>query len=64
VILGTTTNIKEVCAELDYTYFLIRTRMNPLIYGIKWDEVVAYPILNFKQGSLVIDIAHSLIKQN
>jgi len=37
--------------------------MNPLIYGIKWDEVVAYPTLNFKQGSLVIDIALEVIYQ-
>lgn len=39
VALGTVTNVKEACAWLGYTYLFIRMRMNPLAYGIGWDEV-------------------------
>lgn len=39
VALGTVTNVKEACAWLGYTYLFIRMKMNPLAYGIGWDEV-------------------------
>ncbi|GMQ10901.1 hypothetical protein CsSME_00053719 [Camellia sinensis var. sinensis] len=39
VVLGTVTNVKEACAWLGYTYLFIRMKMNPLAYGIGWDEV-------------------------
>lgn len=50
VALGTVTNVKEACAWLGYTYLFIRMKMNPLAYGIGWDEV---SILNrsFLSGS-------------
>lgn len=41
VVLGTVTNIKEACAWLGYTYLFIRMKMNPLAYGIGWEEVVS-----------------------
>lgn len=44
VALGTVTNVKEACAWLGYTYLFIRMRLNPLAYGIGWDEV-CYPVL-------------------
>ncbi|XP_058788470.1 DExH-box ATP-dependent RNA helicase DExH14 isoform X2 [Vicia villosa] len=62
VALGTVTNVKEACAWLGYTYLFIRMRMNPLAYGIGWDEVMADPGLSSKQRSLVIDAARSLDK--
>ncbi|KAL5077954.1 hypothetical protein RYX36_016938 [Vicia faba] len=62
VALGTVTNVKEACAWLGYTYLFIRMRMNPLAYGIGWDEVMADPALSSKQRSLVIDAARSLDK--
>jgi len=40
VALGTVTNVKEACAWLGYTYLFIRMRLNPLAYGIGWDEVL------------------------
>lgn len=40
VALGTVTNVKEACAWLGYTYLFIRMKMNPLAYGIGWDEVL------------------------
>ena len=40
VALGTVTNVKEACAWLGYTYLFIRMRINPLAYGIGWDEVM------------------------
>ncbi|TXG51591.1 hypothetical protein EZV62_024115 [Acer yangbiense] len=39
VALGTVTNVKEACAWLGYTYLSIRMRLNPLAYGIGWDEL-------------------------
>ncbi|KAJ1402777.1 Winged helix DNA-binding domain superfamily [Sesbania bispinosa] len=62
VALGTVTNVKEACAWLGYTYLFIRMRMNPLAYGIGWDEVMADPSLSSKQRSLVIDAARALDK--
>lgn len=44
VALGTVTNVKEACAWLGYTYLFIRMRMNPLAYGIGWDEVPNYKL--------------------
>lgn len=41
VALGTVTNVKEACAWLGYTYLFIRMKMNPLAYGIGWDEVLS-----------------------
>ncbi|KAH7549222.1 hypothetical protein JRO89_XS13G0000800 [Xanthoceras sorbifolium] len=41
VALGTVTNVKEACAWLGYTYLSIRMRLNPLAYGIGWDEAQA-----------------------
>ncbi|KAJ0104580.1 hypothetical protein Patl1_18878 [Pistacia atlantica] len=40
VALGTVTNVKEACAWLGYTYLSIRMKLNPLAYGIGWDEIV------------------------
>nr|GEV18926.1 DExH-box ATP-dependent RNA helicase DExH14 [Tanacetum cinerariifolium] len=62
VTLGTVTNVKEACAWLGYTYLFIRMKMNPLVYGIGWDEVVADPSLSLKQRSLVTDAARALDK--
>nr|XP_043640038.1 DExH-box ATP-dependent RNA helicase DExH14 [Erigeron canadensis] len=62
VTLGTVTNVKEACAWLGYTYLFIRMKMNPLAYGIGWDEVVADPSLGFKQRSFVTDAARALDK--
>ncbi|KAJ7978726.1 DExH-box ATP-dependent RNA helicase [Quillaja saponaria] len=62
VALGTVTNVKEACAWLGYTYLSIRMRMNPLAYGIGWDEVIADPSLSLKQRSLVTDAARALDK--
>lgn len=39
VVLGTVTNVKEACAWLGYTYLSIRMKLNPLAYGIGWEEV-------------------------
>ncbi|KAJ0692614.1 putative DNA helicase [Helianthus annuus] len=40
-------NVKEACAWLGYTYLFIRMKMNPLAYGIEWDEVIADPHSSF-----------------
>ncbi|GAB2270112.1 activating signal cointegrator 1 complex subunit [Dionaea muscipula] len=62
VALGTVTNVKEACAWLGYTYLFIRMKLNPLAYGIGWDEVIADPSLSLKQRALVTDAARALDK--
>ncbi|KAK4804036.1 hypothetical protein SAY86_003853 [Trapa natans] len=62
VVLGTVTNVKEACAWLRYTYLAVRMRLNPLAYGIGWDEVVADPSLILKQRALVSEAARALDK--
>ncbi|PHU15410.1 Activating signal cointegrator 1 complex subunit 3 [Capsicum chinense] len=62
VVLGTVTNVKEACAWLGYTYLFIRMKMNPLAYGIGWDEVMADPSLTLKQRDLISDAARALDK--
>ncbi|KAK3225847.1 hypothetical protein Dsin_005709 [Dipteronia sinensis] len=62
VALGTVANVKEACAWLGYTYLSIRMRLNPLAYGIGWDEVVADPSLSLKLRAFVTDAARALDK--
>ncbi|CDY47017.1 BnaC02g42020D [Brassica napus] len=62
VVLGTVTNVKEACAWLGYTYLSIRMKLNPLAYGIGWDEIIADPSLTLKQRALVAEAARSLDK--
>ncbi|ONI18782.1 hypothetical protein PRUPE_3G238700 [Prunus persica] len=72
VARGTVTNVKEACEWLGYTYLFIRMRLNPLVYGIGWDEVidiffcilqvVADPSLSLKQRVLIADAARALDK--
>ncbi|KAH0984295.1 hypothetical protein GBA52_011472 [Prunus armeniaca] len=62
VALGTVTNVKEACEWLGYTYLFIRMRLNPLMYGIGWDEVVADPSLSLKQRALIADAARAMDK--
>ncbi|KAL5544599.1 hypothetical protein UlMin_008383 [Ulmus minor] len=62
VALGTVTNVKEACAWLGYTYLFIRMRINPLAYGIGWDEVIADPSMSMKQRALVTEAARALDK--
>lgn len=52
VALGTVTNVKEACAWLGYTYLFIRMKMNPLAYGIGWDEVILnfFAFIQYKQS--------------
>jgi activating signal cointegrator complex subunit 3 len=36
IVLGTVTNVQEAVRWLDFTYFMIRAKLNPLAYGIGW----------------------------
>lgn len=62
VALGTVTNVKEACLWLGYTYLSVRMKLNPLAYGIGWDEVMADPSLSSKQRALVTEAARALDK--
>uniref|UniRef100_A0A2N9HEA5 Activating signal cointegrator 1 complex subunit 3 n=1 Tax=Fagus sylvatica TaxID=28930 RepID=A0A2N9HEA5_FAGSY len=56
VALGTVTNVKEACAWLGYTYLFIRMRMNPLAYGIGWDEVFGSILAGAGTASLDLSV--------
>ncbi|KAJ0974006.1 hypothetical protein J5N97_015971 [Dioscorea zingiberensis] len=60
VALGTVTNVKEACAWLGYTYLFIRMKMNPLVYGIAWDEV-PYDILKSLRFEINYSAIHMLL---
>jgi replicative superfamily II helicase len=42
ISLGTVSNVREAVRWLTYTYFYIRLLRNPLMYGLKPDEVATY----------------------
>lgn len=54
VALGTVTNVKEACAWLGYTYLFIRMKINPLAYGVAWDEVLSVSLLKLFYGSTLL----------
>lgn len=43
--VGTVTNVKEAVRWLSYTYLYVRMVRNPLVYGIRWEELSADPSL-------------------
>jgi len=53
MILGTVTNVKEICVCLGYSYLFIKLGMNLLTHGIGWSEMVVDLTLSSKQRSIV-----------
>lgn len=50
VALGTVTNVSEAVEWLGYSYFYIRMRKNPLVYGITHDTVINdYGLVNRRE---------------
>jgi len=45
VTLGTISNVDEAVQWLSYTYLFVRMKMNPLCYGINYQDV--HVSLNF-----------------
>jgi len=57
IVNGTITNIKEASSWLSYTFLYIRMRKNPILYGMKYDELFEDPGLVAKRHQLVHDAA-------
>ncbi|KAJ7519602.1 hypothetical protein O6H91_20G045600 [Diphasiastrum complanatum] len=62
VVLGTVTNVREACTWLGYTYLFVRMSLNPLVYGISWEEVLTDSGLIAKRQALITDAARALDK--
>lgn len=62
VALGTVTNVDEAVEWLSYTYLFVRMRKNPLVYGIKHQELMDDPLLDGKRRQIVMDAANRLDK--
>lgn len=62
ISLGTVTNIEEAVQWLSYTYLYVRMRKNPLVYGMKVQEVRDDPLLESKRTEIAKDAARKLDK--
>ena len=60
IVLGTVTTIKEAVAWLGYTYLYVRMTQNPLVYGIRWEELAADHSLEGHRRKLVSEAAREL----
>ncbi len=60
VSLGTVTNIEEAVKWMSYSYLFVRMRKNPLVYGIKHQEVRDDPLLLLKRTEIAREAARKL----
>lgn len=60
VSLGTVTNVEEAVTWLSYTYLYVRMRKNPLVYGMKFQEVRDDPLLEAKRTEIIREAARKL----
>ncbi|KAG7233189.1 hypothetical protein INR49_007395 [Caranx melampygus] len=62
IALGTVTNVEEAVKWLSYTYFYVRMRANPLVYGINHKAYQMDPSLELYRKDLVVESARKLDK--
>ncbi|XP_022606538.1 activating signal cointegrator 1 complex subunit 3 isoform X1 [Seriola dumerili] len=62
VALGTVTNVEEAVKWLSYTYFYVRMRANPLVYGINHKAYQMDPSLELYRKELVVESGRKLDK--
>ncbi|XP_006824124.2 activating signal cointegrator 1 complex subunit 3-like [Saccoglossus kowalevskii] len=62
ISLGTVTNIEEAVKWLSYTYFFVRMRLNPLVYGIDYKKIQEDPTLEQHRTNLITTAARALDK--
>ncbi|XP_038655200.1 activating signal cointegrator 1 complex subunit 3 isoform X1 [Scyliorhinus canicula] len=62
IALGTVTNVEEAVKWLSYTYLYVRTRANPLAYGINYKAYQMDPGLEKYRQELVIEAGQKLDK--
>ena len=54
ISLGTVTNVSEAVQWLSYSYLYVRMRKNPLVYGMKYQDVKGRILC----GNLFIDLCN------
>ena len=62
ISLGTVTNVQEAVRWLSYTYLYVRMRKNPLVYGMKYQELKEDPLLESKRTEIIQETARKLDK--
>ncbi|XP_057689624.1 activating signal cointegrator 1 complex subunit 3 [Corythoichthys intestinalis] len=62
IALGTVTNVDEAVKWLSYTYLYVRTRANPLAYGINYKALQMDPSLELYRKELVVESGRKLDK--
>ena len=62
ISLGTVTNVQEAVQWLSYTYLYVRMRKNPLVYGMKYQELKDDPLLELKRSEIIRESARKLDK--
>ena len=62
ISLGTVTNVQEAVRWLSYTYLYVRMRKNPLVYGMKYQELKEDPLLEYKRTEIIQETARKLDK--
>lgn len=62
IALGTISNVDEAIQWLSYTYLFVRMRVNPMVYGLSYAEVLEDPTLRQKRQELIIATARELDK--
>eukprot|EP00736_Rhodelphis_marinus_P006135 Rmarinus@m.26158 len=62
VALGTVANVNDACLWLSYTFLFVRMRRNPLVYGIKYEELLDDPHLGKRRLKLITEAARKLAK--
>ncbi|XP_008555073.1 activating signal cointegrator 1 complex subunit 3 [Microplitis demolitor] len=62
IALGTISNVEEAVEWLSYTYLYVRMRLNPMAYGMLYQQVIEDPNLDKKRKELIDTAAKSLDK--
>ncbi|XP_044008422.1 activating signal cointegrator 1 complex subunit 3, partial [Aphidius gifuensis] len=62
IALGTISNIREAVEWLSYTYLYVRMRLNPIVYGLLYEDVIRDQNLDEKRKSLIHSSAINLDK--
>ncbi|KAK3734227.1 hypothetical protein QZH41_012947, partial [Actinostola sp. cb2023] len=62
ISLGTVTTIEEAVKWLSYSYLYIRMLVNPLVYGISYNDRENDPLLEEYRRKLIVDSARKLDK--
>lgn len=62
IALGTISNVEEAVEWLSYTYLYVRMRLNPLVYGLLYEDVIRDQNLDKQRRDLIHAAAMNLDK--